>query len=188
MSINAVTSQTVGFDKIILVPWGKDSASIERECQSVKNLKIVKPTKGTSLEENRNAAISHLSTVMEDCDYVAFVDDDTILSPNWLEAMKYEAEQYPNCCFSSTTVPFKFDDPNKKYDHVQSCGHYFESFRPLDLNYNVKISDLGNEAKEMIFPCGTVHLFHFHISWKFRNWTVFGIKILHNGKHASHSE
>lgn len=110
--------------RLILVPFGNESEDIRADAP--KEAEIRSPTEDTSLEANRNTALSYLAS-SEHPEFIAFLDDDTFIDDGWLNAMLSAASANPaTAAFASITRSFGTDK-------VQSCGHMLKGASPRDL-------------------------------------------------------
>ena len=122
--------------RLILVPYGKESNSISEIAPS--DAEVCQPGENTSLEANRNTALSYLDS-SEHPKLVAFLDDDTFVGHEWLnEILSAVNGNHTTDAFASIVSSF-----NK--NEIQSCGHFFNKAAPLEF-----LQKHGNP----LCPCG----------------------------------
>jgi len=151
----AILALKEGFDGIFVVPWGIDKDLIIAHCETNPKTQVIQHKSGTSLEENRNAALEYILKYDNHYSYVAFIDDDTILDACWLLEMKKKARsKKSDVAFSSVASPILFMTLEKDDSTIQSCGHVFKDTSPHDLLYKKSIAELETLDVEPQFPCG----------------------------------
>lgn len=146
-AMDAINRQSVLFDKVVVIPWGDDKDIIEKivKSQSIAT-EIVSRASDNTLEGSRNNALR--SIAKEPPDWVAFIDDDTIIDPSWLCEMKKAADSLGNK-FSFASLCRSSSNPNI----VQSAGHILWESRPLDCSYRKPMSAICTSYSPLC-PCG----------------------------------
>lgn len=145
--LEKVKDQTSTFNIIIIVGWGKERTLVIEKAKSIIcDIIEIEPDKDTTLEANRNKAINYIINEKVNIDRVAFIDDDTLIDKDWHLEMINAAKSDGDNIAHSTIVKFFSNQ-----DIVQSAGHYFDNYKPLDIAYK---KQPGNIDKEPLCPCG----------------------------------
>jgi len=147
--LSSISNQILPIDKVIIVSWGskQEKEEIRNICnkhENLINIEIVHPKNGTTIADSRNAGLDHIRK--NPPNIVLFIDDDMVLHDNWHRCMHENYEEKYYQMQASVTI-WRAD--NSK---IQSCGHYFDNFRPLDLGYNRDVN-IKNQLRNPLFPC-----------------------------------
>ncbi|MFH2034829.1 MAG: hypothetical protein ABIJ45_00360, partial [Candidatus Zixiibacteriota bacterium] len=86
---------------------------------------------------------------------VVFMDDDTVLDKHWNEKMR---DHFMEDIYALQATATMWRGNNLK---IQSCGHYLEGYRTLDLGYDQDVK-IKNQLRNPPFPCANGAF----ISWK----------------------
>ncbi|MCK4814233.1 hypothetical protein KA005_00565 [bacterium] len=133
-ALQAVCEQTMPFKRVVVVPWGGESKEVEEiaKCRKIPT-QIVSPSRYATFEENRNNALSVIAT--NPPEWVAFIDDDTIIDRTWAGEMITGSKTFGNkCAFASVVTSASHPDC------IQSAGHVLSAGRPLDCGYRWPLS------------------------------------------------
>lgn len=146
-AIKSIISQINPFNRIFLVPWGNNYREVEKVALAIHNdIIIIPPNDDTSLGGNRNNALHFIKN--NPPDWVAFIDDDTILHPQWLSEMLIAVDKFGNnYCFASLVL---FENSPTI---VQSAGHILHEARPHDRGFKNPKKGLC-VSDEPLCPCG----------------------------------
>ncbi len=106
--LDAIAAQTVPPTEIIVVDNGSTDGS--RECLEQRDLHLV------SLSENRGfASAANLGISIARCEFVALLNSDVVLMPDWIELMTNALREDP-CAASVACKMVSLDDPTRLYD------------------------------------------------------------------------
>jgi GT2 family glycosyltransferase len=149
--LEALAAQTRPFDRVIVVDNG--SADLER----------LPPWAGQgefrleALGENLGfaAANNHGFTLCPDCEYVALVNPDAFLAPDWLEQMLVVATRNPAAasfasCLIQANVPEKLDGAGDVY-HPSGLA--------WRAGFGEPVARCGDAVREVFSPCAAAALY-----------------------------
>jgi GT2 family glycosyltransferase len=131
--------------EIIIVAWGNERQKIENIASKYDVPKVIKPSGDSKIPQNRNMALGKVD--YNNTKYVLFLDDDTILLPNWHASVVAACSanmQYD--LFASVT---RFSN---NHTMIQKCGHHLPDARPLDMYYMTKY-EKNISLPNPVFPC-----------------------------------
>ncbi len=134
ISLACAASQSVSFAKVIVVAWGSEVTAVVRETARFERVEAVRGPISGPASVQRNIGLERIRSLRPT--HVAFVDDDTFLSEKWHERVLQTAARTDERCSVGSTVVFASDR-----GRVQSNGHTFSDYRPLDIAYGLNVDD-----------------------------------------------
>ena len=130
LSLTRTQQQTLPFKKIVVVAWGTEISAIAKETSHFSLAEITEGGTIGNVSTHRNIGLERIRSMNPD--YVAFVDDDTFLNDTWHEYAMQTAIHTVKTCSIGGVITFA-----SNWTKVQSCGHLFSNYRPLDISYGV---------------------------------------------------
>lgn len=150
-SLEALAAQTRPFDRVIVV----DNGSV--------GLETLPPWMGPgefrleALGQNLGfaAANNHGFTLCPDCDFVALVNPDAFLAPDWLEQMLAVVTRYPTAasfasCLIQANAPELLDGAGDVY-HPSGLA--------WRAGFGQSVSSCGDAVREVFSPCAAAALY-----------------------------
>jgi GT2 family glycosyltransferase len=135
------------FNKVVVVPWGNERENIKRIVKEQQiTTEVVSSSGDNTLEGSRNNALRAIAN--DPPDWVAFIDDDTIIDPSWLCEMMRTGKALGNKFAFASLVRYV-----SKPNIVQSAGHILFEGRPLDCGYGKPTSAICTTYSPLC-PCG----------------------------------
>jgi GT2 family glycosyltransferase len=98
--IKALKSQTVPFDKIVVVDNASDELLPDIIINIKKEVEFIQSPINHGFAKGNNLAIKNL----DNCDFVALVNPDAYLEPDWLAKMLAAAERHPDMASFATCL------------------------------------------------------------------------------------
>jgi GT2 family glycosyltransferase len=161
-AMEAICRQSMQFNKVVVIPWGDEGTEIKNFVKSQPiNTEIVSRSCENTLEGSRNNALRSITN--NPPDWVAFIDDDTIIDPSWLYEMMGAGNALGNK-FSLASLCISASNPNI----VQSAGHILFEGRPLDCGYGKPVSAVCTSYSPLC-PCGNSAFVPWEVIEKIRD-------------------
>lgn len=134
ISLACAWSQTVPFAKIVVVAWGANATGVSSLAIGLENVQVVFGPESGTTSVQRNVGLKHARTLKPN--NIVFFDDDTFLQETWHEHVQRSNESVGANFTIGSIVTFA-SNPMR----IQSSGHLFSEYRPLDLAYGVNVNE-----------------------------------------------
>ena len=147
----AIKKQTYAPKQVIVIDNNSDCAIDELDCATPENTRYIRLDENTGFAHANNLGVSEL----DECDYIALINPDAFLWPDWLEQMLSAAERRRDYSFfASVSV---MSDNHEYLDGVGDIYHI--SGIGWRRGYGRRLSSTEITESEVFAPCAAAAMY-----------------------------
>jgi GT2 family glycosyltransferase len=98
--VEAIRTQTTPFHRIIIIDNASDMSLTESGLTLPTQFEFIRNDHNAGFAAANNRAVNAL----DDCDWIALINPDAFIAPDWLEKLQDAAKRNPDCSFFGSTL------------------------------------------------------------------------------------